>query len=178
MKPITFFTLALFFFILPQGVCQKRNANLDEKTDNGRLLSASDRNAVVQAIVDEMYANDLQPYVIDVGTALSPSEYQMNLYFKPTLNKEGAGWVIYKLMPYGEVYRLFSIRSDGLAILYGKLRDRFPPTQPSYLTVYMDDGDLCKIENEWQKEHFTVELKPSSLRIAEAQARNRKRNAK
>jgi hypothetical protein len=73
------------------------------------------------------------------------------------------------------VYRLFSIGNDGLAILYGKLRDRFPPTHPSYLTVYMDDDELCQLEREWQKGHFTVELKPSAERIAEARARQQKR---
>ena len=66
----------------------------------------------------------------------SPDIYELNAYFKPTLNSTGTGWVIYKLMPYGQVLRMFSLRSDGVAVLYGKLRDRFPPTQPSYLTVY------------------------------------------
>jgi hypothetical protein len=70
---------------------------------------------------------------------------------------------------------LFSIRSDGLAILYGKLRDHFPPTQPSYLTVYMDDDELCQMEREWKKGQFTVELKPSADRVTEARARQKKR---
>lgn len=168
-------TFALLFLVLSPVIAQEHKARTEDKSDNVRPLSQVDKDAIVQAITDEMYVNNLQPYVIDVGKELSSSEYQLNIYFKPTLNKDSVGWVIYKLMPYGQVYRLFSLRSDGLAVLYGKLRDHFPPTQPSYLTVYMDDDDLCRMEREWQKGHFTVELKPSAGRIAEARARQQKR---
>jgi len=175
MRRIIYVTLALLFLTLSQAVGQESKTGSAERSDNARPLSQADKDAVVQAILDEMYVDNLQPYVIDVGKELSRSEYQLNIYFKPTLNKDNAGWVIYKLMPYGQVYRLFSIRSDGLAILYGKLRDRFPPTQPSYLTVYMDDNDLCQMEHDWGKGHFTVQLKPSSERLAQARARQKKR---
>jgi hypothetical protein len=175
MRRIICVTLALLFLALSQGVGQESKAGTAEGSDNARPLSQADKDAVVQAILDEMYVDNLQPYVIDVGKELSRSEYQLNIYFKPTLNKDNAGWAIYKLMPYGQVYRLFSIRSDGLAILYGKLRDRFPSTQPSYLTVYMDDDDLCQMERDWGKEHFTVQLKPSAERLAQARARQKKR---
>jgi hypothetical protein len=168
-------TLVLSFLALSQVVGQEQKATADDKSDNTRPLSEADKDAVVQAIIDEMYVNNLQPYVIDVGKELARSEYQLNIYFKPSLNKNNGGWVVYKLMPYGQVYRLFSMRSDGLAILYGKLRDHFPSTQPSYLTVYMDEDELCQIEREWQKGHFTVQLKPSAARIAEARARQQKR---
>ena len=168
-------TLALLFLALSQVVGQEQKARTDDKSENGRPLSEADKDAVVQAILDEMYVNNLQPYVIDVGKELSRSEYQLNVYFKPSLNKDNAGWVVYKLMPYGQVYRLFSLRSDGLGVLYGKLRDHFPPTQPSYLTVYMDDEELCQIERGWQKGHLTVQLKPSADRIAKARARQEKR---
>jgi hypothetical protein len=167
--------LVLVFLALSQGVGQERKAGHDGENDNARPLSQADKDAVVQAIVDEIYVNNLQPYVIDVGREVSRSEYRLNIYFKPTLNKDNAGWVIYKLLPYGEVYRLFSVRGDGLALLYGKLRDRFPPTQPSYLTVYMDDDQLCQMKKEWGKGDFTVELKPSADRVAEARARQQKR---
>lgn len=151
MRRIISVTLVLLFLALSQGVGQESKAASAERSDNARPLSQADKDAVVQAILDEMYVDNLQPYVIDVGKELSRSEYQLNIYFKPTLNKDSAGWVIYKLMPYGQVYRLFSIRSDGLAVLYGKLRDRFPPTQPSYLTVYMDDDQLCHYERNGQR---------------------------
>jgi len=70
---------------------------------------------------------------------------------------------------------MFSVRSEGPAVLFGKLRDRFPPTQPSYLTVYMDDDELCQSKREWSKENFTVELRPTAERVAEGRARQQKR---
>jgi hypothetical protein len=176
MRRITSITLVLLVLALSQAVGQQHTARTNDNSDNARPLSQANKDAVVQAIIDEMYANNLHPYVIDVGKELSRSQYQLNLYFKPTLNKDNVGWVIYKLMPYGQVYRLFSIRGDGLAIIYGKLRDHFPPTQPSYLTVYMDDDQLCQMEKEWQKGHFEVELKPSVDRVLEAQERQKKRD--
>jgi hypothetical protein len=175
MRSIISITFALLFLACSQVVGQEQKARADDKSDYARPLSQADKDAVVQAIIDEMYVNNLQPYVIDVGKELSRSEYQLNVYFKPSLNKDNVGWVIYKLMPYGQVYRLFSMRSDGLAILYGKLRDHFPPTQPSYLTVYMDEDELCQIEREWQKGYFTVQLKPNVDRVAEARARQKNR---
>jgi hypothetical protein len=175
MRRIISITFALLFLALSQVVGHEHKARTNERSDSARPLSQAGEKAVVQAILDEMYVNNLQPYVIDVGKELSRSEYQLNIYFKPDLNKDNMGWVIYKLMPYGQVYRMFSIRSNGIAILYGKLRDHFPPTQPSYLTVYMDDDELCHVEQDWQKGHFTVQLKPSPDRIAEARARQQKR---
>jgi hypothetical protein len=175
MRRIISIIFALLFLALLQAAGQEHKASPDTNSENTRPLSQADKDAVMQAIADEIYANNLQPYVIDVGKELSHSEYQLNIYFKPTLNKDNVGWLIYKLMPYGQVYRLFSIRSDGLAILYGKLRDRFPPTQPSYLTVYMDDDELCQMERAWQKGQFTVELKPSTDRVTDARARQKKR---
>jgi hypothetical protein len=175
MRRTVSITLALLFLALSQVVGQEQKARTDDKSDNARPLSQADKDAVIQAIVDEMYVNNLHPYVIDVGKELSRSEYQLNIYFKPSLNKNNVGWVIYKLMPYGQVYRLFSMRTDGLAILYGKLQDHFPPTQPSYLTVYMDDDELCQIERDWQKGHFTVQIEPTADAISEARARQKKR---
>jgi len=176
MIRIIFLTLALLFLTLTQGVSQERKASSNEKSDGSQPLSQADKDAVMQAIVDEMYANDLQPYVMDIGKEVSRSEYQVGVYFKPTLNSNRAGWVIYKLLPYGEVLRMFILRSDGSAVLFGKLRDRFPPTQPSYLTVYMDDNELCQAKKDWQKEYFSVELKPSEERVSKARARQQKRD--
>jgi hypothetical protein len=177
MRQIISIIFVLLFFALPHGVSQERGSSQNEKNDEIQPLAPSDKAAVKQAIVDEMYANQLQGFGFDVGKQISDSDYQLKAYFKPSLNRNGAGFVIYKLMPYGEVLRLFSVRSDELAVLYGKLRDRFPPTQPSYLTVYADDDELCKMKRDWQKEYFTVELKPSAERVAEALARERKRNS-
>ena len=154
---------------------QESDASPDTRSGNAQILSAADRNSVIQAVVDEIYDHHLQGYVADVGKHVSDSQYQVGVYFKPTLNSDGAGWVIYKLMPYGEVLRMFTLRSDGLAVLHGKLGGRFPPTQPSYLTVYMDDAELCQFKKQWSKEFFAVNINPSAERVGEARARQLKR---
>ena len=171
--------LLFFAFVaIAQGViAQVQNMGPDPKTDTAHSLSTADKIAVMEAIVDEIYANNIQGFMADVGTETPDSGYQVNAYFKPAVNSNKTGWVIYKLMPYGEVLRMFTLCRDGSAVLYGKLRDRFPPTQPSYLTVYMDDDELCQAKSEWSKEHFAVELIPSAERIADAVARDRKRNS-
>jgi hypothetical protein len=51
----------------------------------------------------------------------------------------------------------------------------FRITQPSYPTVYMDDGDLCKLKHDWIKRQFVVELYPSKETVAAARARQRDR---
>ncbi|MFZ0935347.1 MAG: hypothetical protein WB359_17480 [Bryobacteraceae bacterium] len=156
-------------------MAQEKPPSTNTRSNDARKLSTTDEKAVMQAIVDEIYAHHLQGYVADVGKQEPGSVYELNAYFKPTLNSTGTGWVIYKLMPYGQVLRMFSLRSDGVAVLYGKLRDRFPPTQPSYLTVYMNDEELYQFETEALRTHFDVMLKPSAERVAQALARQKER---
>ena len=142
-----------------------------------RTVSAADKSAVIQAIVDEMYANSLQQYVDAVGERVGPrrTEFKLKVYFQPTYSNQGTAWAIYKLLPYGEVFRMFTMTSDGLAVLYGKLRNGFPQTEPSYLTVFMDDDQLCRTKSEWPKEYFAVSTDPGAQRIAEARTRQQKR---
>lgn len=177
MKRLMCCGLALLVFGAIPAAAQESKTGAKEESKSARALSDASKKAVELAIVDEMYANNLQGYGWDVGMHDSISEYQLTAYFQPTLNKDGEGWVIYKLMPYGEVYRLFAVEPNGLGVLYGRLRNHFPPTEPSYLTVYMDDDELCRMKKEWGKSYFDVELKPSAQRIAEARARQRKRMA-
>ncbi len=174
MRQVKILLSFVLLALVQVSIAQKTNAS-PSKSDSSQVLTTADKDAVMQAIVDEMYAHHLQGYVADIGKQTSGPAYRIRAYFKPTLNNDRAGWVIYKLMPYGEVLRLFTVRSDGLAVLYGKPQDRFPPTQPSYLTVYMDDDELCRFKMEWAKAHFEVELKPNADRVAEALAREQKR---
>lgn len=145
------------------------------KPSHVQPLTAPERDAVREAIADEIYSNDLQGYVPDVGKQSGNDEYEETIYFKPTLNESGEGWAIYKFMPYGQVLRMFTMRSDGTAILFGKLSDHFPPTEPSYLTVYMDDDELCQLEHQWDREKFVVDLHPSTQRVEEARNRQQQR---
>ena len=174
MRSISIGLVLLLLAATQSALCQEPRASSNGKIEDSQALTTAETDAVEQAIVDEIYANHLQGFVADIGKDVSGSKYEIRGYFKPTLNADKAGWVIYKLMPYGEVLRMFTLRNDGLAVLFGKLRDHFPPTQPSYLTVYMDDDELCRLKKEWKKEEFTVDLKPPAHRVAEAVARQRK----
>jgi hypothetical protein len=99
----------------------------------------------------------------------------LGVYLNPELKGGNVGWVIYKLMPYGQVLRMYTLRSDGLAVLYGKLSNRFPPTEPSYLTVYMSDDQLCRLEHEWAKYQVRISTSPSPTLLQEAIRRQRAR---
>lgn len=140
-----------------------------------RPVTERDARAVILAIQDEIYAGGYQGRVLDVGRKVGPDEYSLRVYVEPTFHKTGVAWVIYKFMPYGEVYRMFDINDNGLAVLYGKPRDGFPSTQPSYLTVYMDDDELCGFKHDWRKYEFEISIVPSEKRVQEAVARQKAR---
>ena len=72
-------------------------------------------------------------------------------------------------MPYGEVLRLFFIRKDGIVVLVGDPENRFPITQPSKLTVFMDDDEVCSMKQRWIKSSILVDEQPS-LDTTEASA--------
>ena len=177
MKSTTIALGIVLLVLTSTALSHGQRSNANSESQGAQKLTMPDEEAVEQAIVDEIYAHHLQGYVTDVGKQQSGSVYELNAYFKPTLNNNKAGWVVYKLMPYGQVLRMFTVRRDGIAVLYGKLRDRFPPTQPSYLTVYMDDDELCRFETNASKAHFDVSLKPNAERVAQALARQKKRTS-
>jgi len=177
MKSTGIALCAVLLVLTSTALAQEKRPDANTETQGAQKLTATDEEAVEQAIVDEIYAHHLEGYVADVGKQQSGSVYELNAYFKPTLNSNNAGWVVYKLMPYGQVLRMFTLRSDGVAVLYGKLRDRFPPTQPSYLTVYMDDDELFRFETNALKAHLDVSLKPSAKRVAQALARQKGRTS-
>ena len=168
--------IALLVLTSP-AFAQGTHPNPNTESQGAQKLTTANEEAVEQAIVDEIYAHRLQGYVADVGKQKSGSIYELNAYFKPTLTDNRTGWIIYKLMPYGQVLRMFSLQTDGVAVLYGKLENRFPPTEPSYLTVYMDDEQLCQFEREALKAHFDVALNPSADRVEQALARQKQRTS-
>jgi|SRR5580658_746910 hypothetical protein len=130
--------------------------------------------ALVQAIEDEIYVRGYEKKFADVGEPDGPNRHRLPLYVQPSL-KDGRAWVIYKLMPYGEIYRMFYVQSDGLVILHGRPDNGFPPTQPDYLTVYMDDDDLCNYKSHWIKSSFVVDTSVSQDRVDQARVRENKR---
>jgi hypothetical protein len=145
-----------------------------------RRITENDKKAVVQAIEDEIYDEGCQGYGFDAAESHSANRYQLRVYIDPDIdvsNEPGTvlqiGTVIYKFLPLGEVYRGFSIESNGSAIIYGHPEWRFPPTGPNYLTAYMDDDELCRLKHDWVRTNFELDTTPPVQRVRDAQQRQK-----
>ena len=140
-----------------------------------RPVRESEFQATIQAIEDEIYDLGLQLEFLDVrGPKDSGETATMNVYFQPEVLDNSHSWVIYKLMPGGEVLRMYEIGRSGRIYLHLKPGE-FRITQPSYPTVYMDDDELCKLKHDWIKRQFVVNLHPSKELVEAARARQRDR---
>lgn len=140
-----------------------------------RPVRESEIQATIQAIEDEIYDLNLQMEFLDVRSAKdSGGIATLNVYFQREVLDNSRSWVIYKLMPGGEVLRMYEIGSSGRIYLNLKPGE-FRITQPSYPTVYMDDDELCKLKHDWIKRQFVVNLHPSKEIVAAARARQRDR---
>jgi hypothetical protein len=76
-------------------------------------------------------------------------------------------------MPYGEIFRIFFIDENGQIKLDGDPHNHFPLSQPSHMTIFMDDEDICRIKQSWLKDFFVVDVSPTQEMI-EAAARRQK----
>lgn len=151
-------------------------ALLASRPQEKRPIREMEINAVIEAIQDEIYDLKLEKYVNDIGTR-SPNnrnQYSVNVYFQPEIIDESRSWVIYKLMPDGEILRMYEIGRSGRIYLHGKPGE-FRMTQPDYPTVFMDDDELCKLKHDWMKRDYTVNTDPSAELVAAARARQRAR---
>lgn len=140
------------------------------------LVTSQYISAVLLAIQDEIYAGRCAPAFLDIGKSVGQGEkiHQINVYFAPYL-KQGMASVIYKFWPFGEVNRMYWIDKSGLAHLAGHPAWDFPPTEPSYLTIYMGDRQLCRLKAEWKRVPLEIEISPSLSRVREAIARQKQR---
>jgi len=140
-----------------------------------RPVRESEIAGVIQAIEDEIYDLNLEHEYLDLqGPKDTHETAALNVYFQPDVVDDSRSWVVYKLMPGGEVYRMFEIGRTGRIYLFMKPGE-FRITQPSYPTVYMDDDELCKLKHEWIKRQFVVDLHPSKELVEAARARQRER---
>src|SRR5258708_26089604 len=116
--------------------------------------------AIVQAVEDEIYDYDYEGnyFLIDNQGAGDTTPAKISVYISKDISKDGDGVAVYKLMPYGEVYRLFVVQKDGLVVLLGDPQKRFHPIGGSVLTTYMSDEDICNfIQQKSVKSYFTVD---------------------
>ena len=156
--------------ILGCGVALRAGPQLQK-----RPVRESEIQATIQAIEDEIYDLNLQPEYLDLqGPKDSRDTATLNVYFRPEVLDDSRSWVVYKLMPGGEVLRMYEIGRSGRIYLHMKPGE-FRITQPSYPTVYMDDDELCKLKHDWIKRQFVVNLQPSKETVAAARARQRDR---
>lgn len=133
-------------------------------------VSQGDIAAVLLAIKDEIYAGGCAAMFADIGRPKGEGERQINVYFQPKLN-EGMSSVIYKFWPFGEVVRTYWMDKGGMAHLMGHPRWGFPPTEPSYLTIYIGDHELCHTKSTWTRVPLEIKLAPASQQVREADRR-------
>ena len=134
-------TPALLLASLLLIVCSTSSGQSTTKTK----VTQSETRALAQAIQDEIYDYEYQGHYFPqggaVGDALSDSKSRVPVYIDPLL-EDGEGRAIYKLMPYGEVLRLFHAHDDGTIVLDGDPEVGFPATQPNRKTVYLKDSEV------------------------------------
>lgn len=134
--------------------------------------------AVAQAIEDELYdlRHEKLYFQVDENGGGDGSPAEISMYVSKEISSNGTGVVIYKDMPYGEVYRYFDVGSDGTIKLAGNPTSKFPPTGGSMLTVYMTDEEVCDfIQNKAYKSKFTINPLASPKRIRDAEERQIRR---
>jgi hypothetical protein len=126
-------------------------------------LTDAELRAIIEAVQDEIYDYGFEPQYYQIGENLgTPTHWiaRLPIYINPTTD-DGVGQAIYKLMPYGEVLRVFVIDTDGLVELHGDPQVGFPQTQPSHKTIYMDDDEVCKLKHTWARHAFEADGSPT-----------------
>ena len=159
--------LVLFLVVLASPV--RAQAPSQTSRDSKELLPA-----VAQAIEDELYdlRHEKLYFQIDENSGGDSSPAEISMYISKEISPNGTGVVIYKDMPYGEVYRYFDVEADGTVKLSGDPTSKFPPHGGSMLTIYMTDEEVCDfIQRKAYKAKFTVDPHASPKRIREAEDR-------
>jgi hypothetical protein len=144
-----------------------------------RNLTPAEVQSVEHAVQDEIYDYEYFGSSYQIGQNIGTPEHwisRLHIYINPVYDAaDDHGEVIYKLMPYGQVYRLFFLDSKNGVQLDGDPQNKFPITQPSHLTVYMDEDDVCRDERKWMKSFFTIDTAASPAIIQAASKRQKSR---
>lgn len=142
------------------------------------LITKVQMNSVLLAIQDEVYDYENQKKFYRVGITRGTGTQVVTtipVYIRPMLDKDGGGEMIYKDMPYGEILRVFHLRSDGLAVLDNDPEVGFPLTEPSHLTLFMDDDEVIRDKQTWVRIAVDIADMPPQSRIAAAAKRQTSR---
>lgn len=146
---------------------------------SSRHLKPSEIAQLKQAVEDEIYDYGYSAKFYEIGENLGTSQHwkaRVHLFVNPVYDVgEKHGEVIYKLMPYGKIYRLFYIDAEGKLTLDGDPQNGFPITQPSHQTVFMDDLDVCRDVQSWTDTFFVVDTSPTLDMVKDAAQRQKQR---
>ena len=157
------------------GVAQNRS-----QTSRPQLqtLTSEQVKAVILAVTDEIYDYSQESSYIFAGTTTkNPTDRSamLPLYINPQLRDDGAGQVIYRNLPYGEILREFHVGKDGMVVFDSDPQIGFPVTQPSYLTDFMDRTELRQDKARWIHGEFRIQIDPPKKTVLEAAKRQLKR---
>jgi hypothetical protein len=163
-------------FLLPNLLC----GQVAEQTATSvREITATEVDSLLVVLRDEIYDHGYQKgfWGFETSGPRGP-EARYNIFIQPKLTPTTGGVtgaVIYRYLPFGEVYRHFIIASKGEIVLMGDPDTGFPWTQPNTRTIYMNDEDVCKAKHEWHKTTFEFDLEPSSTELRSAAERQKER---
>ena len=116
-----------------------------------RQVTTKEIDAVVLAITDEIYSHHYNPSYAEIGG-------QLRVYVDPTVKNELI-WVIYKLLPLGELYRSARILPDGIASLAGSPDTGFPIQNGTvFFTYFLDDDELMIMKNTWKRREVAIHI--------------------
>jgi hypothetical protein len=130
-------------------------------------LTGAQKTSLASAIEDEIYDYRLELNFTDVGKRLYNGTVEVPLFLTQD-STESAYHLIYRLMPYGEMYRLATVTPNGMVRLFRNPKIGFPPDAPATLTVYYDDDAICVAKQKALRLSFVIELNPTKQRLREA----------
>jgi hypothetical protein len=144
----------------------------------GTKITETEVKAAIQAVQDEIYDYSYEKHFFQMGEngGDSPLHWRSRLpiYIDPQIDNVG-GRLIYKLMPYGEVLRMYSIDESGQVVLDDQPDLGFPPSRQSTKTVYLKDDDVCRMKHDWIKSFFEIDVSPGPETVQFAARRQKKR---
>ena len=148
-----------------------------QTSKGSRPLTPQEIQTITDAVQDEIYDYGYFKSFYQIGQNVGTPEHwssRIHIFINPIYDTaDGHGEIIYKLMPLGQVYRLFFLDPEKGVQLDGDPQGKFPITQPSHLTVYMDEDDVCNDEQTWTRSFFTIDTEPSAVMVEAASKRQK-----
>lgn len=161
-------TIALFILFSMSSACRAQFSPVG----SDKPLPSASVPQIVQAIEDEVYDYKQEGSFTNIGsTGAISGPTEVAVFISKSVSDRNIGWVLYKDMPYGEVLRRFTIREDGVVVLYGDPELHFPAQQPDTNTLYLPEENVCKFVSGALKVSFSVNPNVSHERILEAEKR-------